>query len=295
MSGAATLRALLDRDSMLVAPGAYDCITARLVEQAGFDAVYMTGAGTAATLGYPDYGLTTMTEMVDNARRMTDVLSVPLVTDADTGFGNELNMARTVRAYARAGVAALHLEDQAFPKKCGHLENKQVIPADDWLAKIRAAVGERGDGDLLVIARTDSRAVLGLDEAVRRSNLALAAGADMVFLEAPESLEEIEAIPSLVRGRCLLNLVRGGIGPLVSLSEAERFGYRMAIVPGMLFAAVVGTSERLLKELRDTGLVPVPPGDLTIKEAFRRFGSEEWDGIAARYAPPVAPTSGQGD
>ena len=226
-SAPARLRELLEGGPMLVAPGAYDCITARLVEQAGFEAVYMTGAGTAATLGYPDYGLTTMTEMVDNARRICDVLTVPLIADADTGFGNEVNMTRAVRAYAKAGVAAIHIEDQIFPKKCGHLDNKQVIPAEEWLAKIRAAVGERGDGEMVVIARTDSRAMLGLEEAVRRSNLALAAGADLVFLEAPQTVEEIRSIPELVKGPCLLNLVRGGKSPVVPLADADSYGYRL--------------------------------------------------------------------
>lgn len=286
MNGPAVLRRRVGSGPMLVAPGAYDGITARLVEQAGFEAVYMTGAGTAASLGFPDYGLATLTEMTDNARRMADVLSVPLVADADTGYGNELNMVRTVREYQRAGVAALHVEDQAFPKKCGHLDDKQVVSVEQWLAKIRAAVGERGDGEIMVIARTDARAVLGFEEAVKRSNLALEAGADMVFLEAPQTLQEVRAVPELVRGPCLLNLVRGGKSPLVGLDEAEAFGYRLAIVSGLLFTAMIGVAESILAELRDSRQVPVPPADLTIKEAFRRFGSEEWDRVASLYAPP---------
>ena len=155
---------------MVVAPGAYDCITARLIEQAGFGAVYMTGAGTAASLGYPDFGLVTMSEMVANARRIAGAVDVPVVADADTGYGNELNTVRTVRAYEAAGVAGIHIEDQGFPKKCGHLDDKEIVPREDWLAKIRAAAQSRRSPDFMIIARTDSRAVAGFDEAIARAN-----------------------------------------------------------------------------------------------------------------------------
>jgi 2-methylisocitrate lyase-like PEP mutase family enzyme len=194
MSRAAKLRALLKQD-MVVAPGAYDCITARTIAQAGFSAVYMTGAGTAATLGYPDYGLVTMSEMADNAGRIANAVDVPVIADADTGYGNELNATRTVREYERRGVAGLHIEDQGFPKKCGHLDNKVIVPLDEYLAKVRAAVAARHNPDFLIIARTDSRAVLGLEEAIRRANAALAAGADMAFVEAPQTMEEVASVP----------------------------------------------------------------------------------------------------
>ena len=172
---------------MVAAPGAYDCITARSIERAGFDAVYMTGGGTAASLGYPDYGMLTMTEMADNAGRIATAVKLPVIADADTGYGNELNAIRTVREYEKRGVAGLHIEDQGFPKKCGHLEDKVIAPVDDYIAKIRAAVSAKVDPDFLVIARTDSRAVLGFEEAVRRANAALEAGADMAFIEAPQN------------------------------------------------------------------------------------------------------------
>src|SRR5436305_14516169 len=175
MTRAAKLRALLKQD-MIVAPGAYDCITARTIAQAGFSAVYMTGAGTAATLGYPDYGLVTMSEMADNAGRIAAAVDVPVIADADTGYGNELNTTRTIREYEKRGVAGLHIEDQGFPKKCGHLDDKTVIPFDEYLAKIRAAAAARTDADFLLIARTDSRGVIGFEEAVTRMNGALAAG-----------------------------------------------------------------------------------------------------------------------
>src|SRR3954463_11388037 len=199
MSRAAKLRALLKQD-MIVAPGAYDCITARCIAQAGFNAVYMTGAGTAATLGYPDYGLVTMSEMADNAGRIAAAVDVPVIADADTGYGNELNATRTVREYEQRGIAGLHIEDQGFPKKCGHLDNKVIVPPDEDLGKVRAAVAARTNSDFVIIARTDSRAVLGLEEAIRRANAALEAGADMAFVEAPQTIEEVAAVPKLVKG-----------------------------------------------------------------------------------------------
>src|SRR6476646_10342889 len=202
MTQAARFRELMRRDGMVVAPGAYDCITARLIERAGFDAVYMTGAGTAAMLGYPDFGLVTMSEMVANAGRIAAAVALPVIADADTGYGNELNTVRTVREYETAGVAGIHIEDQGFPKKCGHLDDKEIVPRADWLAKIRAAASSRRSRDFTVIART----VAGFDEAIGRANDAVEAGADMVFVEAPQTLEEVALVPQLVRGPCLLNV-----------------------------------------------------------------------------------------
>src|SRR6266699_2275601 len=215
LSAAARLRRLLAQNGLLIAPGAYDCISARTIEQAGFSAVYTTGAGTAATLGYPDYGLLTMSEMADNSGRIAAAVEVPVIADADTGYGNELNATRTVREYERRGVAGLHIEDQGFPKKCGHLDNKTIVSLDEYLAKIRAAVAAKRDPDFFIIARTDSRAVLGFEEAVRRANAALAGGADMAFVEAPQTLEEVAAVPRLVQGPCLLNVVWRGKTPEV--------------------------------------------------------------------------------
>ena len=195
MSEAQKLRAKLRQDGMIVAPGAYDGITARLIEQAGFDAVYMTGAGTSAAFGYPDFGLLTMTEMVGNATRIVRTVSVPVIADADTGYGSELNTVRTVREYEQCGVAGIHIEDQVSPKRCGHLDDKEIVPREDFLAKIRAAVYARRDPDFLIIARTDSRAVAGFEEAIARANAALQAGADMAFVEAAQTMEEVATIP----------------------------------------------------------------------------------------------------
>jgi 2-methylisocitrate lyase-like PEP mutase family enzyme len=279
MTKARQLRELLRQDGMITAPGAYDCITARMIQQAGFSAVYMTGAGTAAMLGYPDYGLVTMSEMVDNAGRIAAAVSVPVIADADTGYGNELNVVRTVREYEQRGVAGIHLEDQGFPKKCGHLENKVVVPLENYLAKIRAAVSARRDPDFLIIARTDARAVLGFEEAVRRANAALDAGADMAFVEAPESLEEVAAVPRLVRGPCMLNMVWRGKTPDVTLDDARAMGYKLAILPVLLFNAVIGVCDRMLDELKQNRRHPIPMADVAPKEFFRRMGAEEWDKV----------------
>ncbi|HWE16832.1 MAG TPA: isocitrate lyase/PEP mutase family protein [Hyphomicrobiaceae bacterium] len=277
------LRQLLRRDGMLVAPGAYDCITARTIAQAGFDAVYMTGAGTAAALGYPDYGLVTMSEMAANAGRLASAVDVPIIADADTGYGNELNTTRTVREYERSGVAGLHIEDQGFPKKCGHLDNKMIVPLEEYLAKVRAAVAARRNPDFVIIARTDSRAVLGFDEAIRRANAALEAGADMAFVEAPQTLEEVAAVPRLVNGPCLLNVVWRGKTPDVSFDDARKAGYKLAIVPGMLFKAVIGVCDSLLAQLRSQRRHPQIDGELTVRDAFRRVGADEWDAVSERF------------
>ena len=284
MNARAKLRHLLKTEDMLVLPGAYDCITARLIERAGFSAVYMTGAGTAAINGYPDYGLATMSELVQNAGRLANAVSIPVISDADTGYGNELNVIRTVREFERAGVAGIHIEDQVFPKKCGHLDNKELIPLDDYLVKIRAAADARTDRDFLIIARTDARAPLGFEEAVRRSNAALKSGADMVFLEAPQTMEEVVSVPKLVKGPCLLNVVRGGKSPDVDLKEMRKAGYKIAIVPGLLMMAAVGICEQMLAELKASDRHPKPPGDLTVRQLFSRFGADEWDPLRDRYA-----------
>jgi 2-methylisocitrate lyase-like PEP mutase family enzyme len=286
MSQAARFRELMRRDGMIVAPGAYDCITARMIARAGFDCVYMTGAGTAATLGYPDFGLVTMSEMVDNAGRIAAAVDVPVIADADTGYGNELNVSRTVREYEGRGVAGIHIEDQGFPKKCGHLDDKEIVPREDWLAKIRAAAAARRSPDFTIIARTDARAVLGFDEAVARGNDALAAGADMVFLEAPQTLEEVAAVPRLVKGPCLLNVVRHGKTPEVDLRDAERMGYKVAIVPGLLLKSVIGVCEQALEALKAEHRHPSLIKEMTVREAFQISGADEWDALRTAFRNP---------
>src|SRR4051794_28444605 len=287
MTRPAKLRALLKQD-MIVAPGAYDCITARTIAQAGFSAVYMTGAGTAATLGYPDYGLVTMSEMADNAGRIATAIKLPVIADADTGYGNELNAIRTVREYEKRGVAGIHIEDQGFPKKCGHLEDKVIAPLDDYVAKIRAAVSAKADPDFLIIARTDSRAVLGFEEAIRRANAAIAAGADMAFVEAPQTLDETAAVPKLVKGPCMLNMVWKGKTPDLSLEEAAKLDYAFMILPGVLTRTVVGACDAALAELKAKGRHPVPASDITPQQGFRLNGAAEWDRYRTAFREPAA-------
>ena len=283
MTAGARLRELLAGEALVVAPGAYDCLTARMVEQAGFPVVYMTGAGTAASLGYPDYGLVTMSEMAANAARIAGAVAVPVIADADTGFGNELNVVRTVREYAAAGVAALHIEDQVFPKRCGHLDRKQVIDADAFVSKVRAAAENRPDPDLVLIARTDARAVLGFEEAVERANRALQAGADVAFVEAPQTEEELAEVPRRVEGPCLLNVVAAGKTPDVSLSQAAELGYRLAIVPVLLLAAIVAAGDAALAGLGATGRHPDGVPVIGVEQLFRRVGAQRWDDVRARY------------
>jgi 2-methylisocitrate lyase-like PEP mutase family enzyme len=283
MTGPTRLRALLKAEAMVVAPGAYDGLTAKLVAQAGFRTVYMTGAGTSVSHGYPDFGLLTMSEMVENAARIVRAADVPVIADADTGYGNELNAFRTVQEYEGRGVAAIHIEDQVSPKKCGHLDDKEIVPREDYIAKIRAAVAARRDSDFMIIARTDARAVAGLDEALARANAALAAGADMAFVEAPQTMDELAAVPRRVSGPCLLNVVRGGKTPEIDLRRAQQMGYRLAIVPGLLLKAVIGACDEMLAELKANFVHPVPRTDMTVREAFNRVGADEWDTLRTRF------------
>ena len=287
MGGAKTLRSLLGADAMVIAPGAYDGLTAKLVAQAGFPAVYMTGAGTSVSQGYPDFGLLTMSEMVENAARIVRAVDVPVIADADTGYGNELNAFRTVQEYESRGVAAIHIEDQVSPKKCGHLDDKEVVSRDDYVAKIRAAVAAKRDRDFMIIARTDARAVAGLDEAVARANAALQAGADMAFVEAPQTMQEVAEVPKRVAGPCLLNVVRGGKTPEIDLRQAQQMGYRLAIVPGLLLKAVIGACDEALAELKATHVHPAPRHDMTVRDAFNRVGADEWDALRTRFRQPA--------
>jgi len=288
MTQSRRLRTALSEPGMVIAPGAYDGLTAMLVAQAGFPAVYMTGAGTSVSHGYPDFGLLTATEMVANAARMVRAVEVPVIADADTGYGNELNVVRTVRDYEQAGVAGIHIEDQVSPKRCGHLDDKEIVPREDWIAKIRAAADARRDPDFLIIARTDSRAVIGFDEAVSRANEAMANGADMAFVEAPQTLEEITAVPRLVKGPCLLNVVWGGKTPLLDLQQAAALGFKLAIVPGLLLKAVIGACDDALTQLKVTHTHPVPPGEMTVRDAFDRVGAREWEIYRTRFRGDAA-------
>lgn len=286
MTSATRLRRLLQRPELVVAPGVYDGLTARLAEQAGFAAVYMTGAGTSAARGYPDYGLLTMTEMVDNAALIAGTVSVPLIADADTGYGNELNVTRAVREFEARGVAAIHIEDQVSPKRCGHLDGKEVVSREEFISKIKAALSARRDPDFMIIARTDARAVVNMDEAIARANLALAAGADMAFVEAMQTLDEMAAVPRQVNGPCVLNVVPGGKTPALKMSDVQAMGYRLAILPGLLLKAIVEACDAAFTTLKTTELPPVG-GGLTAHELFRRVGADEWDALRQQFQSQV--------
>jgi 2-methylisocitrate lyase-like PEP mutase family enzyme len=292
MSQSSKLRAALREPGMLIAPGAYDGLTAMLVAQAGFPAVYMTGAGTSVAHGYPDFGLLTATEMVANAARMVRAVDVPVIADADTGYGNELNVVRTVRDFEQAGVAGIHIEDQVAPKRCGHLDDKEIVPREDWIAKIRAAAATRRDPDFLIIARTDSRAVIGFEEAIGRANEALENGADMAFVEAPQTVEELAAVPKRVNGPCLLNVVWGGKTPMLDLREAASLGFKLAIVPGLLLKATIGACDDALAELKATHTHPTPHGGMTVQDAFNRVGARKWGLFRTQFRNSGAQSAG---
>ena len=268
----ARLRELLaSGNGPLVAPGAYDALSARLVEQAGFDAVYMTGFGTTASLiGRPDVGLLSATEMVDNARRIVAAVDVPVIADADTGYGNAITVVRTVQSYEQAGVAGLHIEDQVHPKKCGHMSGKAVIDADEMVGKIRAAVAARRDPDLVLIARTDAAAVEGLDAAIARARAYADAGADVLFVEAPTSEDDIARVADELRGVAPLvfNWAEGGRTPPLPLARIAELGFGLVLFPiGTLLAATAGI-RTLLATLKADG---TPAAALPDLPAFGEF------------------------
>ncbi len=280
---ALTFRQLLDGDELIVAPGAYDAITARAVERAGFPMVHMTGAGVAASRGYPDYGLLTMTEMVDSAAILARSVSIPVLADADTGYGNELNVTRTVREYESRGVAGIHLEDQVSPKRCGHLAGKQVVEPDRFTSMIAAAVSARSSKDFIIVARSDAASLHGLDDAVGRVNAALDVGADVGFVESPGDAAAVAAVPSQVHGPCLVNVAPGGAAPIDDLARIAACGYRVALCPGLLLGSGARLFERLLDELAATGVHP--RGDeISLTELYARMGAPHWDAIRARVA-----------
>jgi 2,3-dimethylmalate lyase len=252
----ARLRELISAPVPLLAPGAYDALSARLIEQAGFDAVYMTGFGTTASLiGRPDVGLLSGAEMVDNARRIVSAVDVPVIADADTGYGNAINVVRTVQLYEQAGVAGIQLEDQVMPKKCGHMSGKLLIGADEMVGKLRAAVEARRDPDLLIIARTDAVAVTGVDDAIARARAFAEAGADALFVEAPTSDEDIARVAKELRdvAPLVFNWAEGGKTPPLSLERITELGFSLVIYPiGALLAATAGI-RALLATLKADG------------------------------------------
>jgi 2-methylisocitrate lyase-like PEP mutase family enzyme len=244
----------LARRELVVAPGVYDMISVRLADRMGFDVLYMTGYGVVAShLGLPDAGLATYTDMVSRVGQMSAMSRTPLVADGDTGYGGLLNVQHTVRGYERAGAVAIQLEDQEFPKKCGHMLGRRVVPAEDMVAKIRVAVDSRSDASFKIIARTDARTTLGLDEALRRAEAYLAAGADLLFIESPESVEEMRRIGRTFDVPLVANMVEGGRTPVLDAVTLQEIGYRLAIFPALGFLAAGAALEAAYAALQKRG------------------------------------------
>ena len=291
MSNAAQFRSLL-RGSMIVAPGAIDCITARAIARAGFPVAYMTGGGTSLSLGFPDYGLTTMTEMVANASRIANSVDIPLISDSDTGYGNELNVYRTVQEFERAGVAAIHLEDQIFPKTCSYAEGNKLELAgrEDYIARIRAAAAARKSKDFCIIARTDACRVVGLNEAIDRANLALSNGADVAYIDGLLTIADVEAVPKRVKGPCLTDMMISNKAPEFTLESAERCGYAIAIVPGAVLTGIFEVCDQRLADLKQGKLPPVSPGGPSA--LFARFDAADWDARRTAFRGPLTTAEG---
>ena len=285
----ARLRALLARPGCIIAPGVADALAARLVALEGYDAVYMTGFGTSLTrLGMPDVGLLTATEMVDNAARIVDASGLPVVADADTGYGNPINTRRTIRDYEKAGVAGVHIEDQAWPKRCGHLAGKRVVPTAEMVAKIKAACDARNDGDFVIIARCDAIAVEGLEAALERGARYREAGADMLFIEAPVGREAVETVARHFKGVPLLyNMAASGKTPDLPADELGRLGFKLAIYPNWIILAAIPAMQAMLRHLKKGGgIAEMREHAATFKEFTEIAGLPEIQKLEEKYGVP---------
>ena len=263
MTNGQKMRKLFEEKKLVVAPGCHDALTAKIISYLGFDAVYMTGYGQSAShLGQPDVGLMTMSEMVERAKDMCAAVSVPVICDGDTGFGNVVNLVRTVREYERAGAAAIQLEDQTMPKKCGHMLGRQVVDAEEMVNKIRAAAAARQDPDFLIIARTDARTNHGVEEAIRRARLYEQAGADIIFVESLESVEEMRMVNEAIAKPTIANMVEGGRTPYLTAQELQDLGYRLVVFPVSTLYAAMQSVLDVLSELKATGTVDLSAGKM---------------------------------
>jgi 2-methylisocitrate lyase-like PEP mutase family enzyme len=280
-----SLRRLVERRDAVLVPGAANALTARIIEDLGFEAAYLTGAGLANThLGMPDLGLTTVTELAETAARIADVCSLPLIVDIDTGFGNALNVYRTVALLERAGAAALQIEDQVFPKKCGHFAGKGVIPLPEMLGKVKAALDARKDQNTLIIARTDARAVEGFERALERAHAMTEAGADVLFVEAPESVEEMRAVGALPAPQ-VANIVIGGRTPNLPIDELRGMGFSVALYANAALQATIRAVQDVLGHLKSEGsLAGVQERLATFAERQRVVDKDRFDALEARYS-----------
>lgn len=274
------LRELLARPGVIRSLGVHDVFTARLVEAAGLETVFLGGFGTSASLlGVPDIGLITLTEMADAVRRTAARLSIPVVADGDTGHGELHNVVRTVREFEQAGAAGILLEDQVTPKRCGHFQGKAIIPAGEMVLKLRAALQARRDPDLVLIARTDARAIEGIDGAIARARLYAEAGADVIFIEAPEGRDELERIPREVAAPLLVNMLTGGVTPILPVEELGRLGYKIVVCPIESLLVTATAVRRLIDALLTTGRVDGVPDMMSFAEVKQLLGLDAWLGL----------------
>jgi 2,3-dimethylmalate lyase len=281
------LRALLKQGYTII-PGSYDVLTARLIEVAGFEGVYLTGGGFSRSNGYPDIGLLTMTEVTQWISRVVEAVSIPVIADMDAGYGNALNVIRAVREYEKTGVSAFHLEDQVSPKKCGHYEGKQVVSKDEMVGKIKAAVDARRDADMVIIARSDSRAMEGLQSSIDRVNAYLEAGADVGFVEAPQSAEELAAIPGKLIKPSLVNIFEGGKTPPLPKKELEAMGHRIGIYPSQTHRAAIAAAKKVLAVLKRDGDTAAIESELaTFNDREEAVNSKLWRDLEAKYLKNV--------
>ena len=289
------LRRMLNEPGIIVAPGAYDCLTAKIIEREGFPAVYMTGAGTSVSrLGMPDLGLASVSEMVANAEAIAASLDVPLIADADTGYGGTLNVRRTIRQYERAGVAAVHIEDQESPKRCGHLDDKRVVSTEEMVRRLRAAVDARTDDDFVIIARTDALAVTDWDDTMARCEAYLEAGADVLFVEALRTAEQAAQVVRSFNVPMLYNFIETGKSPRLSASQLEEMGYKIVIFPVSAFTMVGEMVTRLMRELKERGTTERMIDNMVdLEECFEMVGLHEMLSIDAAYAEFVPEHAGQ--
>ena len=280
------LKKLILGNEILIAPGAYDALSAKLIQEAGFKVVYATGAGISnSQFGFADVGLTTQTEILEQVRRIVNAVEIPVIVDVDTGYGNVLNMIRTVREFEKAGAAAFQIEDQTFPKRCGHFEGKEVVPREEMINKIKAAVDTRQDEDLVIIARTDARAVFGMDEAIERAHAFVEAGADAIFVEAPVAIEEIRRIAREISVPNVANMVEGGKTPLCSAKELEEMGYQVVLFANCVLRTSVKAIQKILRYLIEHGSsMELLDEMITMQERNRVTGLEEMYRIEKRYS-----------
>lgn len=292
------LKRMLDEGRFVVAPGVYDLVSVHLANEVGFDALYASGYWmTASALGLPDLGLATYTEMIDRVARIAEFSRAPVIADADTGYGGLVNLHRTVRGYEKAGVSGFQLEDQVFPKKCGHTPDRPVITLDEMVQKIRVALDTRVDENFLIIARTDARTDYGLDEAIRRGHAFSEAGADLVFVEALTSEAEMERACREIPGRLIANMAPTGVTPVLSVARLEELGFSAAIFPALTAMTAMTTMEKVLRHLKDTGGSEHPGLEsFDFKRACRLLGFGEYRDLQARWnefdgdSGPIAPS-----